>query len=126
MKFINLTKEDIAIRHGGLFTATNVKPSFVFVKPNEIVEMEDEKGRRAGLTPYMEMSKALDVVKTAPVESVESFLIRNYSYDKDTAKIIGDKFKTIDELRNATVEDLEALPKIGAKRARILLNSIKV
>ncbi len=82
-----------------------------YVNPSDVAEME-----KMGEKSADNLKKALDKSKTNPLyRLINAFGIRHIG--EKAAKILSAKYKTLDNLRNASVEELTLIPDIGGKMA---------
>lgn len=82
-----------------------------YVKPKDIAEM-DKMGEKSA----QNLIAALEKSKTNPLyRLINSFGIRHIG--EKAAKILASQYKTLENLRNATVDELTQIPDIGEKMA---------
>lgn len=82
-----------------------------YVNPTDVAEME-----KMGEKSADNLKKALDKSKTNPLyRLINAFGIRHIG--EKAAKILSAKYKTLDNLRNASVDELMSIPDIGGKMA---------
>lgn len=82
-----------------------------YVKPEDIADME-----KMGEKSAQNLINSLEKSKSNPLyRLINAFGIRHIG--EKAAKILAAKYKTLDNLRNATVEELTEIPDIGEKMA---------
>ncbi len=83
-----------------------------YVNPSDIADM-DKMGEKSA----QNLIAALEKSKTNPLyRLINAFGIRHIG--EKAAKILAARYKTLDNLRNATVEELTVIPDIGGKMAK--------